>query len=125
MWLRHAPAPLLWIHPIAKKYVLMPNGDSNVLFCSIGIASVGTCPPLAMNFKTHFFDSLKCPRLPAGAFSLFCHIILGRRRSSWRVRMTASTIFTASPGRNGSTHHTMALARLAPVMTMNQMVPST
>ena len=36
----------------------MPNGDSNVLFCSIRIASVGTCPPLAMNFKICFFDSL-------------------------------------------------------------------
>ena len=35
----------------------MPNGDSNVLFCSISIASVGTCPPLAMNFKICFFDS--------------------------------------------------------------------
>ena len=39
VWLRHAPAPLLWIHPIAKKYVLMPDGDSNVLFCSQGISS--------------------------------------------------------------------------------------
>ena len=58
---------LLWIHPIAKKYVLMPDGDSNVLFCSIGIASVGTCPPLAMNFKTHFFDSLT-PPCPGGSF---------------------------------------------------------
>ena len=37
----------------------MPNSDSNVLFCFRGIASVGTCPPLAMNFKICFFDSLK------------------------------------------------------------------
>ena len=37
----------------------MPDGDSNVLFCFRGIASVGTCPPLVMNFKICFFDSLK------------------------------------------------------------------
>ena len=56
---------------IAKKCVLMPDGDSNALFCSIGIASVGTCPPLAMNFKTHFFDSLqKLPPAQGGVFYL-------------------------------------------------------
>ena len=24
VWLRHAPAPLLWIHPIAKKHIFAP-----------------------------------------------------------------------------------------------------
>ena len=43
---------------VTKKYVLMPDGDSNALFCSIGIASVGTGPPLAMYFKISFYDSL-------------------------------------------------------------------
>ena len=48
MWLRHAPAPLLWIHPVAKNRVLMPDGDSNAIFYSSGIFIVGTCPPMKM-----------------------------------------------------------------------------
>ena len=57
MWLRHAPAPLLWIHPIAKSHVLMPNGDSNVIFCSSGIFIVGTCPPMKMDTNFLFRQS--------------------------------------------------------------------
>ena len=49
VWLRHAPAPLLWIHPIAKNHVLMPKGDSNAIFDSSGIFIVGTCPPMKMD----------------------------------------------------------------------------
>ena len=44
----------------------MPNCDSNVLFCFSGIASVGTCPPLAMNFKTCFFRQSHTPPGMAG-----------------------------------------------------------
>ena len=54
VWLRHAPAPLLWIHPIAKNHVLMPKGDSNAIFCSSGIFIVGTCPPMKMVGKFSF-----------------------------------------------------------------------
>ena len=61
MWLRHAPAPLLWIHPIAKNRVLMPNGDSNAIFDSSGIFIVGTCLPMKMIGKFAFFDSLSRP----------------------------------------------------------------
>ena len=61
MWLRHAPAPLLWIHPIAKNHVLMPKGDSNAIFDSSGIFIVGTCPPMKMVGKFAFFDSLSRP----------------------------------------------------------------
>ena len=44
---RRSPLQLLWIHPIAKKCVLMPDGDSNALFCSRCIASAGTLRPQA------------------------------------------------------------------------------
>ena len=81
VWLRHAPAPLLWIHPIAKKNVLMPNGDSNVLFCFRGIASVGTRPPLAMNFKICFFDSLKLPAKSGQSGNHFWGFLLPKRYS--------------------------------------------
>ena len=45
-----------------------------------------------------------------------------RRRSA---RNVASAIFTASPGRNGSTQYVRLSYRLIPVMTMNQIVPNT
>ena len=47
---------------VTKKYVLMPNGDSNVLFCSIGIASIGAGPPLAIYSKITFLTvcRLRC-----------------------------------------------------------------
>ena len=45
-----------------------------------------------------------------------------RRRSA---RNVARAIFTASPGRNGSTHYVRLSCRLIPVMTMNQIVPNT
>ena len=54
MWLRHASAPLLWIHPIAKNHVFMPKGDSNAIFDSSGIFIVGTCPPMKMVRKFAF-----------------------------------------------------------------------
>ena len=54
MWLRHAPAPLLWIHPNAKNRVLMPDGDSNAIFGSSGIFIVGTCPPMKMDTNLLF-----------------------------------------------------------------------
>ncbi len=54
MWLRHAPAPLLWIHPNAKNRVLMPDGDSNAIFGSRGIFIVGTCPPMKMEANLLF-----------------------------------------------------------------------
>jgi len=52
VWLRHAPAPLLWNHPAAKKHVLMPGRHSDLLFCLQGIPSVGTCPPIGMDSET-------------------------------------------------------------------------
>ena len=57
MWLRHAPAPLLWIHPIDKNHVLMPKGDSNAIFDSSGIFIVGTCPPMKMDTNLLFRQS--------------------------------------------------------------------
>ena len=54
MWLRHAPAPLLWIHPNAKNRVLMPDGDSNAIFFSRCIFIVGTCPPMKMEANLLF-----------------------------------------------------------------------
>ena len=56
MWLRHAPAPLLWIHPVAKNHVLTPKGDSNAILCSSGIFIVGTCPPMKMDTNFLFSD---------------------------------------------------------------------
>ena len=35
MWLRHAPAPLLWIHPVAKKHIFAPN-DTKMHFFALG-----------------------------------------------------------------------------------------
>ena len=57
VWLRHAPAPLLWIHPVAKNRVLMPDGDSNAILCSGGIFIVGTCPPMKMDTNSLFRQS--------------------------------------------------------------------
>ena len=68
MWLRHAPAPLLWIHPVAKNHVLMPKGDSNVIFYSRCIFIVGTCPPMKMD-TNYFLDSQV--RRFGGAFLTF------------------------------------------------------
>ena len=61
VWLRHAPAPLLWIHPNAKNRVLMPDGDSNAIFDSSGIFIVGTCPPMKMDTNLLFRQSVMCP----------------------------------------------------------------
>ena len=46
---------------VTKKYVLLPYGDSNVLFCSIGIASVGAGPPLAIYSKITFLTVWTAP----------------------------------------------------------------
>ena len=67
VWLRHAPAPLLWIHPIAKNRVLMPDGDSNAIFYSRGIFIVGTCPPMKMVGKSAF-SAVCVPPLRGGTF---------------------------------------------------------
>ena len=67
MWLRHAPAPLLWIHPVAKNRVLMPDGDSNAIFYSSGIFIVGTCPPMKMVGK-FAFSAVCVPPLWGGTF---------------------------------------------------------
>mgnify|MGYP004470828399 CR=1 FL=1 len=74
VWLRHAPAPLLWIHPIAKNYVLMPNGDSNAIFRSRGIFIVGTCPPMKMVGRFGFFDSRRAD--PSVCPLFFCSTLL-------------------------------------------------
>ena len=69
MWLRHAPAPLLWIHPIAKNHALMPKGDSNAIFDSSGIFIVGTCPPMKMVGKFAFRQTEGAPAVQALPFS--------------------------------------------------------
>ena len=38
MWLRHAPAPLLWIHPVAKKHIFAPD-DTKMHFFALEVSA--------------------------------------------------------------------------------------
>ena len=38
LWLRHAPAPLLWIHPVAKKHIFAPD-DTKMHFFALDVSA--------------------------------------------------------------------------------------